>query len=810
MSEGPDARRDGPLDGEVNVDVERSAAKAVLGNDSFRNLLLASATSSIGDWIGLFALLTLAETLAGTSRVGALTVSFVMIARIVPTLFIAPVAGVFVDRWDRKRTMIATDVVRGVVMLAVAFVGDAFQLVIATFAVEVAAALFIPAKDATVPTIVKRERLVQANQLALFSTYATLPLGALLAAVVISITKWVAASGMEDRFPDAMAFLADRPEAVPIILNALTFFGSIWFLRRMVVPDDHRQAHEERVETGANAVTEFRDGLRFIADKPLIRALVVGIMTAFLAAGAVIGVGEFFASILNAGDAGFATLGFVVGTGLVAGIVGAGPLSRHIAKERLFAPGVLVAGVALVAAALMPTLLLASLPAFVMGIGAGVAFILGYTMLQEYSEDEIRGRVFAAFNTAVRMSLFTALVLGPLTLTVLGIERTASQIRQGTEAEFDDIEEFDAEGTYPYQIGGVRLTLIMAGLVAAGGAVWTGLSIRQVLARREDEEDEEGEEGEALAGLTEFAAEGRPTPRPTEARGLFVVFEGGEGAGKSTQVRLLCSALEDRGHQVVVTREPGGTPTGEAIREVLLDADGAVTPRAEALLYAAARAEHAADVLAPAIEDGAIVLCDRYVDSSIVYQGVGRDLGVDVVADLNLWATEGLQPDLVVLLDVPAEVGLARARDVEHPDRLEAAGLDFHERVNEGFRERARWAPQRYLVLDATGGVDDLQARIRERVMDLLGHDDGPGPDGGAGSSGATDDGRRDAHATDQRTAPEARGEPLFANVPDVPAVPSAAPLEPRVAPATQPGGGRAMPGWLALPGETDSPEEQS
>lgn len=713
MSEG---RRAGPLDG-AEPDVEPGAMRAVVRNRSFRNLLFAAATSSVGDWIGLFALIALAETLAGTTRVGALAVSFVMIARIVPTLFIAPIAGVFVDRWDRKRTMLVTDFVRGAVMLGVAFVGDAFQLVIATFAIEVAAALFIPAKDATVPTIVRRSRLVQANQLSLFSTYATLPIGALLAAVVISITERLAVRpGLVASYPDVTAFLAERPEAVPIVLNALTFFASMWFIGRMVVPDDNRQAHERRASQGANAFTEFRDGLRFIADKPLIRALVVGIMTAFLAAGAVIGVGEFFATILNAGDAGFATLGFVVGVGLVVGIVGAGPLSRRIAKERLFAPGVFLAGVALVVAALMPTLLLAALPAFVMGIGAGVAFILGYTMLQEYSEDAIRGRVFATFNTAVRMALFASLVLGPLTIFVLGPELTAEQIAAGeTSDDIEDLADLEEQleasataGTYPYQIGGVRTTLILGGLIAATGAIWTGWSIGRVLRRR----DEEASDGRGATTTTTD----RHTPR-----GLFVVFEGGEGAGKSTQVQLLREALERSGETVVVTREPGGTPTGEAIREVVLDADGSVTPRAEALLYAAARAEHCTDVLVPAIDRGELVLCDRYVDSSIVYQGIGRGLGVAEVAELNDWATQGLRPDLTVLLDVPAAVGLARAGDVEVPDRLEAAGSAFHEQVNAGFRARARRWPDRYLVLDATLPVEDLQARVEERVRALLG-----------------------------------------------------------------------------------------
>jgi dTMP kinase len=338
--------------------------------------------------------------------------------------------------------------------------------------------------------------------------------------------------------------------------------------------------------------------------------------------------------------------------------------------------------------------------------------------------------------------------------------------------------------------------------------VWTGWSIARVLRRRED-----GEGGEELAGLAEQATD--DGGGPVTAEGLFVVFEGGEGAGKSTQVRLLRAAVERLGREVVVTREPGGTPTGEAVREVLLDADGAVTPRAEALLYAAARAEHAAEVLAPALERGDVVLCDRYVDSSIVYQGVGRDLGDDVVADLNQWATDGLQADLTILLDVPADVGLARARDVEHPDRLEAAGLEFHERVNEAFRQRARRAPARYLVLDATEPVEWLQQQIRARVTELLGQDLDDGPDASdEAPDPAADDVGPAAGEVGAPPAPavranggrrEEQAEPLFE---DVPAVPAPSPLEPRVTPSSRPEERGNVPAWLALPGEEDEATE--
>ncbi|MEI6793583.1 MAG: dTMP kinase, partial [Actinomycetes bacterium] len=177
-------------------------------------------------------------------------------------------------------------------------------------------------------------------------------------------------------------------------------------------------------------------------------------------------------------------------------------------------------------------------------------------------------------------------------------------------------------------------------------------------------------------------------------RGLFIAFEGGEGAGKSTQSALLADHLRERGRDVTLTREPGGAPASEAIRGVLLDrAFEGMSPRAEALLFAAARAEHVHRTIRPALDSGTDVITDRYIDSSIAYQGVSRALGVDVVEELSLWATEDLLPDLTVLLDVNPHLGLTRTGE---PDRMESEPLEFHLRVRQGFLNLAERAPDRY------------------------------------------------------------------------------------------------------------------
>ncbi|MGW9415952.1 dTMP kinase [Arthrobacter cupressi] len=208
----------------------------------------------------------------------------------------------------------------------------------------------------------------------------------------------------------------------------------------------------------------------------------------------------------------------------------------------------------------------------------------------------------------------------------------------------------------------------------------------------------------------------------TQSRGIFIAFEGGDGAGKSTQAARLAGALESLGHTVLRTREPGGTPIGEKLRSLVLDhGHGTIDARTEALMFAASRAAHAHQVIRPALAEGAVVITDRYIDSSVAYQGAGRGLGTDDVRKLNEWATENLEPDLTVLLDVHPEDGRERrtAGDAGE-DRLESEPDDFHSRIRDAFLELAAARPEGYLVLPAKDPVEDLAARILERVGQLL------------------------------------------------------------------------------------------
>ena len=204
--------------------------------------------------------------------------------------------------------------------------------------------------------------------------------------------------------------------------------------------------------------------------------------------------------------------------------------------------------------------------------------------------------------------------------------------------------------------------------------------------------------------------------------GLFITFEGGDGSGKTTQINLLASWLESEGHTVVITREPGGTDLGTELRNIILHREGFIAPRAEALLYAADRSHHIHTLVRPALQRGEIVVQDRYLDSSVAYQGAGRVLDPTEVRNISVWATENLMPDLTVVLDVPASVAKERQAAGERQyDRLEAEAEDFHTRVRESYLALAAEEPHRFLVIDGESSIEEIHQAIVDKESDLLG-----------------------------------------------------------------------------------------
>ena len=206
---------------------------------------------------------------------------------------------------------------------------------------------------------------------------------------------------------------------------------------------------------------------------------------------------------------------------------------------------------------------------------------------------------------------------------------------------------------------------------------------------------------------------------------MFITFEGIEGSGKTTQEKRVAELLRGRGRNVVVTKEPGGTPLADRIRAILLDSRSSIDPIAEVFLFAASRRQHTMEVIRPALQRGDVVLCDRYADSTLAYQGFGRMIELDRLRMVNRWATDGTEPDLTLLFDLPEEVGLTRARSrnsVAPADegRFEAEDLRFHRRVREGYLSMAKAEPERFVVIDANGTVDEVFARTRASLGDLL------------------------------------------------------------------------------------------
>jgi dTMP kinase len=250
-------------------------------------------------------------------------------------------------------------------------------------------------------------------------------------------------------------------------------------------------------------------------------------------------------------------------------------------------------------------------------------------------------------------------------------------------------------------------------MMFAGGIV--ALVVGRICLRMMDDRPDVPIRADLMAALRRTPPE---TGRGTDA-GRFIVLEGGEGAGKSTMARRLGEAIERRGHEVVLTFEPGATTIGQRLRQVLLDpANTQLGSRTEALLYAADRAQHVAEIVRPAMERGAVVISDRYVDSSIAYQAGGRGLPEHEVRRLSRWATSGLVPDLVIVLDLDPEEGLRRTTGPG--DRLEAETLQFHQRVRQAFLDLARRGGSRYLVVDASAGPDEVYQQILDEVLSDL------------------------------------------------------------------------------------------
>jgi dTMP kinase len=653
----------------------RRKPPGVLSIKSFRRLWIALTVSSLGDWLSILALTALAGSLSrGDSyQAQSYAIGGVLIVKMIPGVVFGPLAGAVADRFDRRRTMVIADILRFSLFVSIPLVSNLPWLYAGTFLVECVTLFWIPAKEATVPNLVPKDRLEQANQLSLLTTYGSAP----VAAAVFSVLALISGAIFK---PGQQADLALYFNALTFLISAITIFS----LKN--IPKPH---HDDRISV-PSIPRQILEGWKFVGSTPLVRGLIIGIVGAFAAGGVVIGIARVYVKALGGGDAAYGAVFAGVFVGMAVGMFVGPRILADFSRRRLFGLAIITAGIALVLIAVIQNLVIVVFLTVLLGAGAGIAWVTGYTLVGLEVEDEMRGRTWAFLQSLVRVVLLLVLAVVPFAAGLIG----AHSLKYGHH--------------HVYRFDGTNAVLLVGAVVAM---LVGALAYRQM-------DDRKG-----IPLIRDFVAALRgevytPDQEATE-HGLLIAFEGGEGAGKSTQSRLLAIWLRDQGFDVVATREPGATKLGMRLRAILLDREvTGLSSRAEALLYAADRADHVASVLAPALQRGGIVVTDRYVDSSLAYQGAGRDLAVKDIENINRWATGSLVPDLTIVLDVPPEIGLTRF--ASPADRIENEPREFHDRVRRGFRALAEAEPHRYLVVDATQSQDDISRQIHDRVRSIL------------------------------------------------------------------------------------------
>ena len=649
--------------------------RGVMAIPAFRRLWRSMAFSSLGDWLGLLATTALAQQLsAGNYARANFAIAGIFIARLLPAVFLGPIAGVIADRFDRRNLMIVCDILRAALYISIPLVANYLWLYTATILVECITLFWSPAKEASIPNLVPREKLESANQVSLLAAYGTAPIAAGLFSLLALLSGALATT-----FP----WFKGNSTDLALYINAISFAYTAWIVFGL---HELPKGAASKSDGEVSVATSLLQGWRSVSKSKIIRGLIVGMVGAFIAAGAVIGLARTFVGDLGGGDAAYGVLFGSVFTGLALGIAFGPKVFAQFSRRRLFGASLTTAGIFLVLLALIQNLVLAVFITVLLGAFSGICWVTGFTMLGMEVENEVRGRTFAFVQSLIRITLVAVLAIAPLIAAAVGQHTYKFS---NTQVDYN----------------GAAITILIAGIIAAtiGAVAFKQMKDRPNVSIWSDVAN-------AIRGEL-----GSITGQST--KGLFIAFEGGEGAGKSTQTQLLTEWLEARGHAVLLTREPGGTPLGKSLREILLDnKTGTIAPRAEALLYAADRADHVATVIRPALEKDHVVITDRYIDSSIAYQGAGRVLSPGEVARISRWASESLFPNLTIILDIPAEIGLGR---IKKKDRLESEPLAFHERIRQEFLQLALMDPERYLVVDAIQSVEQIHSAITTRVGEL-------------------------------------------------------------------------------------------
>ncbi|MFY9934687.1 MAG: dTMP kinase [Streptosporangiaceae bacterium] len=666
----------------------------------FRRLWIALSLSSLGDWLSILALIVLAPSLTPGGAVAKTSaVGLVWVVTLLPALLFGPLAGALADRLDRRMLMIAGDVIRGLLFLSIPLFPNLTWIYVAKFLAGITSQFWSPATSASIPNLVPKDKLERANQLSLLTTYGTAPLAAGLFSVLALVSEGI--SRVTPLFHASNVDLALYFNAASYFISAIT----VYFIHE--IP---KRSASGKISV-PSTLKSIWDGWRFIRNTPAVRGLVLGMLGAFAAAGVVVGLGyQYVSATLHGGSAGWGLVFAAIFIGMALGMALGTKVLGDFSRRRLFGVTLTAAAISLALIGLVPVLGAVVLFVVLLGALSGIAYATGFTIVGLEVDDDTRGRVFAFFMSTIQVILLAVIAVVPFISA--GLTGLITHLNGTGNVKI---------GSVVYASAGQNVVILLAALIAALLGV---SSYRQMDDRK----------GVPLVADLLAAIRGEHLPSPAEAAaaaamngnaalaaspGLFIAFEGGEGSGKTTQARLIAIWLRELGYDVLTTHEPGATKIGMRLRALLLDTTHTgMSAHAEALMYAADRAEHVSSVIAPALERGAIVITDRYVDSSLAYQGAGRGLDLDEITRFNRWATGGRTPDLTILLDMDPIAGLSRR--ARSADRLEAEPAEFHLRVRQGFLDLAQADPSRYLVLDAARPPGDVTRDITERIRELL------------------------------------------------------------------------------------------
>ncbi|WP_051342012.1 bifunctional MFS transporter/dTMP kinase [Pseudonocardia spinosispora] len=623
----------------------------MLAIPSFRRLWLVTALASSGDWLSLLALSALATGLTDGTQAQSFALGGVVATRLLPPLLFGPIAGVLADRFDRRKVMVTCDVVRFGLFFSIPLVGSLWWLFAATFMIEICSMFWIPAKDASVPNLLKRPDQVEtANQLSLAMTYG------------VSV---VLAAGLFSTVSTVGRLLGDEPSNMTTVYIALMINGAGYLITAATVwyriPEISGRSPIRSNESSPSMLALLHDGARFVSSTPLIRGLVTGIIGAFVAGGAVIALAKLYATNLGGGDAAYGMLFVSVFIGMAAGMSAMPGLARKLPHNRLFGAAIVGAGLCLVLVAFAPHLFIALATVAMVGCCAGVAFLTGLTIIGAQVANEVRGRVVAFVQTIVRLDLLASMSVAPV---AVGLVQTRA------------ITVFD----HTLHVDGSRTVLGVAGLIA---------SLVGVFAYRQMDDRSAAPLLPDLLGALR-----RGVRRPVG--GVLIAVEGATAAESARQSRLLADWLREQGYPVSEPIDYDVRLTSALLGKELTG------ERARALAAAAVHADVVEREVRPALSAGNIVVVDRFLASPLVHQ----QLHADELESLAVWANGGLHPDVTVLLDrapAPSPVGephlwinrLLTRRAAAEPNKYLVVDADelpevVQERVREGIQELLR------------------------------------------------------------------------------------------------------------------------